>query len=131
MDLIPFSPLLESAFFSPLITSVPTSLIALLITSLAFLTALPTLHLSTFLPTNLLSSISRSTASIIASASSISFCVKTFSAPDVPWVSTFTSYPNSFPVTSKFSAAINVCAIPVGHAVTATIFLAIFLSSFY
>jgi hypothetical protein len=40
--------------------------------------------------------------------------------PAEPWVSTTISWPAAFAATSSDSAAMYVCAMPVGHAVTAT-----------
>ena len=56
---------------------------------------------------------------MIPSQFSISSFVKTFFAPPEPFVSAFNVIPISFALFSRDSAAINVCAIPVGHAVTA------------
>ena len=42
------------------------------------------------------------------------------SAPAEPWGSTRTGQPAFRPAASRASAAIYVCAMPVGHAVTAT-----------
>ena len=73
-------------------------------------------------PSNLAISTFLSAATIIPSALSISSFVSLFSTPICPLVSTFTSSPISFAASFIFSAAINVCAIPVGQAVTATIY---------
>ena len=56
---------------------------------------------------------------MIPSQFSISSFVKTFFAPPEPFVSAFNVIPISFALFSRDSAAINVCAIPVGQAVTA------------
>ncbi len=63
-----------------------------------------------------------SAAIITKSAASISSAVNWFLAPTEPRVSTLTSYPRRFASVSNASAAIKVCATPVGHAVIATIF---------
>ena len=62
-----------------------------------------------------------SAATIIQSASAISWSVSTFFAPPLPLVSIFTKQSAAFAAFSIPSAAIYVCAIPVGHAVTARI----------
>ena len=77
---------------------------------------------TTFLPSNTLISTFLSAAMITASASSISFAVRGSLAPPEPSFSTLNAIPSSLAFCSRDSAAINVCAIPVGHAVTATIF---------
>ena len=58
---------------------------------------------------------------MIPSAASISSFVRWFCTPSAPFVSTLTGYPSFSPVLDRFSAAIKVWAIPVGHAVTARI----------
>ena len=63
-----------------------------------------------------------SAATIMQSASSISFAVSTFFAPPEPLVSTLIKQPNSAAFFSRLSAAMYVWAIPVGHPVTARIF---------
>ena len=60
---------------------------------------------------------------ITALASLISLSVITFSVPADPCVSIFISYPISSAANSRASAAMYVCAIPVGHDVIATIFI--------
>ena len=55
------------------------------------------------------------------SAASISSSVRTFFAPPEPLVSIFTVQPSFLAAFSSPSAAIYVCAIPVGHEVTASI----------
>ena len=61
-----------------------------------------------------------SAATIIASHSSISLAVGAFLVPPLPSVSTLIVIPICFAFSSKASAAIYVCAIPVGQAVTAS-----------
>ena len=71
-----------------------------------------------------------SAATIMQSASAISALVSTFLAPPEPLVSTLMRHPNSAAFFSRLSAAIYVCAIPVGHPVTARISLPPFVSAF-
>ena len=59
---------------------------------------------------------------MIPSASSISLAVRTFFAPPEPLVSTLTAHSFALAAFSIPSAAIYVCAIPVGQDVTARIF---------
>ena len=61
-----------------------------------------------------------SAATIIPSAFAISSAVSTFFAPLEPRVSTLIWYPSSSALRSRASAAMYVCAIPVGHPVTAS-----------
>ena len=58
-------------------------------------------------------------------ASAISAAVRIFFAPPEPFVSTLMGMPRFFACCSRLSAAMKVCAMPVGHAVTARIFLVI------
>ncbi len=74
----------------------------------------------TFLPLKRVISTFLSAATIIHFAFLISSAVNTFFAPPEPFVSTLIEIPFSFPFVARFSAAINVCAIPVGQAVTAS-----------
>ena len=76
----------------------------------------------TFFPSKRSIGTCASAATIIPSASSISFEVSTFFAPPEPLVSTFTAQSFAFAAFSIPSAAIYVCAIPVGQDVTARIF---------
>ncbi len=78
-----------------------------------------TLVFMTFLPLNLAISTFLSAATIIHVAFSISSFVSLFLTPAEPLVSTFIDTPLFSAILFKLSAAINVCAIPVGHAVTA------------
>ena len=71
------------------------------------------------MPLNLAISTFLSAATIIQVACSISSFVKAFFIPAEPFVSTFILIPLASAFWLKFSAAINVCAIPVGQAVTA------------
>ena len=73
----------------------------------------------TFLPLKRAISTFLSAATIIASQFSISSFVKTFLAPADPFVSTLIEIPISAPFLFNASAAMKVCAIPVGQAVTA------------
>ena len=75
--------------------------------------------ISTFLPSNLAISTFLSAATIIPLAFFISSSVSIFFTPVEPFVSTFIFTPISFAFLIKASAAMYVCAIPVGHAVTA------------
>ena len=59
-------------------------------------------------------------------ASRISSAVRMFFAPPEPFVSTLMGMPRFFACCSRLSAAMKVCAMPVGHAVTARIFFVIF-----
>ena len=70
-----------------------------------------------------------SAATMMQSASRISSSVSTFLAPPDPLVSTLIKQPFAFAVFSKDSAAIKVCAIPVGHPVTARILICPFFAS--
>ena len=74
-----------------------------------------------FLPSNLDKSMFVSDAIIIPFAFLISSFVNLFFTPEDPCVSTFTLCPNCSPICSKASAAIYVCAIPVGQLVIAKI----------
>ena len=74
--------------------------------------------LMTFLPSKRAMSTFASQARIIQSASAISVAVRTFFAPPEPSVSTLIDRPSSAAAFSSPSAAMKVCAIPVGHAVT-------------
>ena len=63
-----------------------------------------------------------SVARIMAVAEAISCFVKRFLTPSLPCVSTFTSMLCALAHAIILFAAINVCAMPVGQAVTATTF---------
>ena len=81
---------------------------------------LATLVIITFFSLNLAISTFLSAATIIQVAFSISSLVNTFLAPEEPLVSTFIDIPFFSAVFAKLSAAMKVCAIPVGQAVTAS-----------
>lgn len=72
-------------------------------------------------------STSVSAAMMTASASRISSAVSSFSTPIDPWVSTLIWSPASLAVSSNFSAAMYVWAIPVGHAVIPMYFFIVLL----
>ena len=72
-----------------------------------------------------------SAAMIIPSAAAISSSVRTFFAPPEPFVSALSGIPSFVPAFSSASAAIYVCAIPVGHAVTANIRYPAFTGSLF
>ena len=82
----------------------------------------------TFFPTKRSIGTLVSAAIITQSASAISEADRIFFAPPDPLVSTLIGQPLSLAALSNASAAMYVCAIPVGHAVTATIFPAIEIS---
>ena len=65
---------------------------------------------------------STSAARTTTSAEEICSSVSGF-APAAPWVSTAMLCPASLAASSRDSAAMYVCAMPVGHDVTATIFI--------
>ena len=85
----------------------------------------------TFFPSKRAISTVLSAATIIPSQEAISSFVRIFFAPPEPFVSTLIVIPSFFPAFSKASAAIYVCAIPVGQAVTARtlILSSVFISS--
>src|SRR5262249_50944990 len=77
-----------------------------------------------FLPSNRSRfSTSMSTAKMATSAAAISLALSSFSMPMAPWVSTRQVWPRPLAVFSSCSAAMEVWAMPVGQAVTATIFI--------
>ena len=59
---------------------------------------------------------------MMQAASAISAAVRIFFAPPEPFVSTLMGMPRFFACCSRLSAAMKVCAMPVGQAVTARIF---------
>ena len=61
---------------------------------------------------------------ISSCAPAMSAAVSSFSMPIAPWVSTLMRCPSLRAAFSRRSAAMYVCATPVGHAVTATILIA-------
>ena len=65
-----------------------------------------------------------SAATMMQAASAISAAVSTFFAPPEPFVSTLIGMPRRFACCSRLSAAMKVCAMPVGQAVTASTFFA-------
>ena len=60
---------------------------------------------------------------MMPSAAAISSGMRTFLAPAEPFVSTLMEMPRFFACCSRLSAAIKVCAMPVGQAVTARIWM--------
>ena len=68
---------------------------------------------------------------ITTSAAAISFAESVFLIPSEPCVSTLMRCPMTAAVFFRASAAIIVCAIPVGQAVTAIIFAMIFYHRFH
>ena len=66
------------------------------------------------------------TAWMMMSAESRSCFERGFLMPSAPWVSILQSYPSSFAACSSASAAMNVCARPIGQAQSATSFFAMF-----
>ena len=62
----------------------------------------------------------RSAATMMQRAAPISAGVSTFLGPSAPFVSTLMRTPISAAVRSSASAAIKVCATPIGQAVTAS-----------
>ena len=92
-----------------------------LIKASAFFIASAVLVTITFLSLKRAVSTFLSAATIIPTASFISFAVRLFLIPSAPLVSTLTSTPNFSPASFNAASAIYVCAIPVGQAVTARI----------
>lgn len=72
--------------------------------------------------------IATSAAMIAASARARSSSVITFSMPVAPWVSILASQPAASIALVRDSAAMNVCAMPIMHAVTPTMY---FFSAIY